>query len=148
MKFSTENLEWCFCAINLKQSTKVNWWFNGRQIFFQKGPIICLCESFSLFDMVIIMLYKMIKVHCTDPSMHKISWKFQSHGIFCYRVIVVGVMPVKWGFGGRGPVAIVTDGVNNSAKQFLSVSVITGGTNKNVSNNVKNFPFWRYHTTF
>lgn len=56
-------------------------------------------------------------------------------------------MPVKWGFGGRGPVAIVTDGVNNSAKQFLSVSVITGGTNKNVSNNVKNFPFWRYHTT-
>ena len=46
-------------------------------------------------------------------------------------------MPVKWGFGGRGPVAIVTDGVNNSAKQFLSVSVITGGTNKNVSNNVK-----------
>ena len=56
-------------------------------------------------------------------------------------------MPVKWGFGGRGPVAIVTDGVNNSAKQFLSVSVITGGTNKNVSNNVKNFHFWRYHTT-
>ena len=56
-------------------------------------------------------------------------------------------MPVKWGFGGRGPVAIVTDGVNNSAKQYLSVSVITGGTNKNVSNNVKNFPFWRYHTT-
>ena len=56
-------------------------------------------------------------------------------------------MPVKWGFGGRGPVAIVTDGVNNSAKQFLSVSVITGGTNKNVSNNVKNFPFWRYHTS-
>lgn len=115
--------------------------------FFQKGPIICLCESFSLFDMVIIMLYKMLKVHCTDPSMHKTSWKFQSHGIFCYRVIVVGVMPVKWGFGGRGPVAIVTDGVNNSAKQYLSVSVITGGTNKNVSNNVKNFPFWRYHTT-
>ena len=57
-------------------------------------------------------------------------------------------MSMKWGLRGRGPVAIVTDGVNNSAKQFLSVSVITGGTNKNVSNNVKNFPFWRYHTTF
>ena len=46
-------------------------------------------------------------------------------------------MSMKWGLSGRGPVAIVTDGVNNSAKQFLSVSVITGGTNKNVSNNVK-----------
>ena len=46
-------------------------------------------------------------------------------------------MPVKRGFDGRGPVAIVTDGVNNRAKHFLSVSVITGGTNKNVSNNVK-----------
>ena len=56
-------------------------------------------------------------------------------------------MSMKWGLSGRGPVAIVTDGVNNSAKQYLSVSVITGGTNKNVSNNVKNFPFWRYHTT-
>ena len=50
-------------------------------------------------------------------------------------------MSMKWGLSGRGPVAIVTDGVNNSAKQFLSVSVITGGTNKNASNNVKKFPF-------
>ena len=56
-------------------------------------------------------------------------------------------MSMKWGLGGRGPVAIVTDGVNNSAKQFLSVSVIIRGTNKNVSNNVKENPFWRYHTT-
>ena len=55
-------------------------------------------------------------------------------------------MSMKWGLSGRGPVAMVTDGVNNSAKQFLSVSVITGGTNKNVSNIVKNFPFWRFHT--
>ena len=39
-------------------------------------------------------------------------------------------------FSGRGHVAMVTDGVNNSARQFLSVSVITGGTNENVSNNV------------
>jgi len=44
-------------------------------------------------------------------------------------------MPVTRGFSGRGPVAMVADGVNNSAKHFLSVSVITGGTNENVSNN-------------
>lgn len=42
---------------------------------------------------------------------------------------------------------MVADGVNNSAKHFLSVSVITGGTNENVSNNVIKFPFLKvsYH---
>ena len=68
--------------------------------------------------------------------MPKISWKFQNLKFFCYRVIAVGVVPVKWGFSGRGLVAMVTDGVNNSVKQFLSVSVVTGGTTKNVSNNL------------
>ena len=49
-------------------------------------------------------------------------------------------MPVKWGLNGSGPVATVTDGANNNAKQFLSMSVITRGTNENVSNNIKIFP--------
>lgn len=87
-----------------------------------------------------------LKSCCTDLSIPKTSWKCYGHRIICCRVIV-GVSAYKWGFSGHGHVAIVTGGGSNIANQFLSVSVITGGTNENVSNNVKIFLFSRNHIT-
>lgn len=56
MNFPVENLEWCFCAINLNQSTKVT--IPWQAYFFSQGPLICLRVNFYFFDIVKIMPYR------------------------------------------------------------------------------------------
>lgn len=69
-------------------------------------------------------------------------------GLFVVELLLASV-PINEGLVGMAMlhVAMVTGGGSNIPNQFLSVSVITGGTNENVSNNVKIFLFSRNHIT-
>ena len=50
---------------------------------------------------------------------NNISCKFFSYTVFHYRVIDVGMLTVKGGFEGCGPVAMATKSGNSTAKHFF-----------------------------